>query len=161
MNLCQHETSLGMFWVLSGCLLPLVHARGFLVHRASSIRNGTGSRVLAAELSDAMGEALGCGGRVSEGELSLIEQRLAPMWQTLPKTLAGNVERRSLRYAVHRYFNRASSLHIRGFEPSRPPTPLAGEAMTYSRSVCLHLSSRSSSPSTSSCAASRSAMRRM
>lgn len=113
--------SVGVFMVLLGSLVPpLVHARGFLVHRVNSIRNGTQSRILASELSNAMGEVLGCGGHISQDELLLIEGKLAPMWRSLPKNVAGNVERRSLRYVVHRYFNRQSSLHIRGFEPSRP-----------------------------------------
>eukprot|EP00446_Apocalathium_sp_SHHI-4_P012387 CAMPEP_0177196142 /NCGR_PEP_ID=MMETSP0367-20130122/23887_1 /TAXON_ID=447022 ORGANISM="Scrippsiella hangoei-like, Strain SHHI-4" /NCGR_SAMPLE_ID=MMETSP0367 /ASSEMBLY_ACC=CAM_ASM_000362 /LENGTH=577 /DNA_ID=CAMNT_0018644213 /DNA_START=97 /DNA_END=1830 /DNA_ORIENTATION=- len=71
-------------------------------------------------LGDAMGEALGCGGQVDEKHLASIEKALLPMWNTLPKTTAGRVERRSLRYLVHRHFNRQSALHIRGFEPSRP-----------------------------------------
>ena len=50
----------------------------------------------------------------------LTEQQLAPIWSTLPKNKAGNIERRSLRYLVHRHFTRRSALQIRGFEPSRP-----------------------------------------
>merc|ERR1719330_996132 len=68
-----------------------------------------------------MGEALGCGGHVGKEDISRIEQELAPLWRTLPKNSEGNVERRSLRYAIHRFFNRRSAVHIRGFEPSRSP----------------------------------------
>merc|ERR1719298_342244 len=44
---------------------------------------------------------------------------LTPMWRTLPKT-SERIDRRSLRYLVHRYFMQTSSLMIRGFEPMRP-----------------------------------------
>merc|ERR1719199_1439363 len=37
----------------------------------------------------------------------------------MPKT-NGNVDRRTLRYLVHRYFMQTSSLMVRGFEPTRP-----------------------------------------
>jgi len=84
------------------------------------MRGGIDARALDRELNEAMGEAMGCGGHVDEGRLAFIEQKIASMWSTLPKNAAGNVERRSLRYLVHRYFSRESALHIRGFEPSRP-----------------------------------------
>lgn len=57
---------------------------------------------------------------MNEKTISRIEHQLAPIWNTLPKTEEGNVERRSLRYVIHTYFNRRWSIHIRGFEPSRP-----------------------------------------
>lgn len=66
-----------------------------------------------------MGEAFGCGGEVGHEDLVKITQKLTSMWKTLPKNSEGNLERRSLRYAVHRYFNREWSLQIRGFEPTR------------------------------------------
>jgi len=75
---------------------------------------------LQGELGTAMAEALGCGGHVGEEHLSAIEQLILPMWQTLPKIADDRIERRSLRYLVHRQFNRKSALHIRGFEPTRP-----------------------------------------
>jgi len=104
------------------CVFP-ADARNFLINRKSSLKNPNAmtARTFQSELSNAMGEALGCGGHVGEDELLHIEQQLATMWSTLPKNSEGNVERRSLRYAIHRYFNRRSSIHIRGFEPSRPP----------------------------------------
>jgi len=57
---------------------------------------------------------------VDDARLERIRQKLQPMWQTLPKNVGGNVDRRSLRYLVHRHFNRESAIHVRGFEPSRP-----------------------------------------
>merc|ERR1719247_2866231 len=62
---------------------------------------------------------LGCGGQASEAKMSSIRKTLEPMWRTLPKT-SERIDRRSLRYLVHRYFMQTSSLMIRGFEPTRP-----------------------------------------
>jgi len=98
-----------------------VAAKSFLVEqRKSSVRGSLDAGVLERDLSSAMGEALGCGGHVGEKHLASIEAQLAPMWRTFPKTAEGNIERRSLRYLIHRHFSRTSALHIRGFEPSRP-----------------------------------------
>merc|ERR1719409_1270894 len=62
---------------------------------------------------------LGCGGQADPEHAKAIRAVLTPMWRTLPKT-SGNIDRRSLRYLVHRYFMQVSSLMVRGFEPSRP-----------------------------------------
>jgi len=115
--------------VASGAILVLlaftftteVTAKSFLVEqRKSSVRGALDARGLERDIGTAMGEALGCGGHVGGEHLAAIEAQLAPMWSTLPKTAEGNVERRSLRYLIHRHFSRTSALHIRGFEPSRP-----------------------------------------
>merc|ERR1719336_1573070 len=63
--------------------------------------------------------ALGCGGHVGDRELQTIEAELQPIWQSMQKNSKNRIERRSLRYLVHRFFDRRSALHIRGFEPSR------------------------------------------
>merc|ERR1719343_1415591 len=63
--------------------------------------------------------ALGCGGHVGDRELEAIERELEPIWQSLQKDAENRIERRSLRYLVHRFFDRRSALHVRGFEPSR------------------------------------------
>merc|ERR1719198_831748 len=68
---------------------------------------------------NAMGSMLGCGGQPDRGQIKAITSVLTPMWRTLPKT-ADRIDRRSLRYLVHRYFMQTSSLMLRGFEPSRP-----------------------------------------
>mmetsp|Transcript_73731 Transcript_73731/g.198663 ORF Transcript_73731/g.198663 Transcript_73731/m.198663 type:complete len:592 (+) Transcript_73731:86-1861(+) len=98
-----------------------VAAKGFLVERRGSIRGSLDASSFERELNTALGEALGSGGSADlERRLAEVQQRLAPIWSTLPKNGAGNVERRSLRYLVHRHFSRQSALQIRGFEPSRP-----------------------------------------
>merc|ERR1719409_1584166 len=62
---------------------------------------------------------LGCGGQADPEHAKAIKAVLIPMWRTLPKT-SGNIDRRTLRYLVHRYFMQTSSLMVRGFEPTRP-----------------------------------------
>merc|ERR1719262_1084396 len=66
-----------------------------------------------------MGSMLGCGGQPDPEHINAIKATIMPMWRTLPKT-SGRVDRRTLRYLVHRYFMQTSSLMVRGFEPSRP-----------------------------------------
>merc|ERR1719265_3014066 len=68
---------------------------------------------------NAMGSMLGCGGQADAAHVSSIKAVLTPMWRTLPKNY-DRIDRRSLRYLVHRYFMQTSSLMIRGFEPTRP-----------------------------------------
>merc|ERR1719265_1608516 len=69
-----------------------------------------------------MAAVLGCGGPAGEAKIASTQAALRPMWETLPKTSSSSdrVDRRSMRYLVHRYFMQTSSLMIRGFEPSRP-----------------------------------------
>jgi len=102
-----------------GLEAPLAAGRGLAGERKGSLRSGVDVEAWQQELNEAMGEALGCGGQVSEERLSAIERALLPIWRALPKTSEGRAERRSLRYLVHRHFSRASQLHIRGFEPTR------------------------------------------
>merc|ERR1719446_729224 len=65
-----------------------------------------------------MGSMLGCGGEVDSAQASTVMATLTPMWRTLPKN-SGRIDRRTLRYLVHRYFMQTSSLMVRGFEPTR------------------------------------------
>jgi len=76
-------------------------------------------KALREGIKNAMGSILGCGGPPDEGQIEAIKKTVQPMWNTMPKT-NGQIDRRSLRYIVHRYFIQTSSLMIRGFEPSRP-----------------------------------------
>merc|ERR1719443_2077968 len=71
------------------------------------------------EIMNAMGSMLGCGGQADREMVKAIKASLTPMWRTLPKT-NNRIDRRSLRYMVHRHFMQTSSLMIRGFEPTRP-----------------------------------------
>jgi len=62
---------------------------------------------------------LGCGGQPDPELVAAVRGTLTPMWRTLPKT-SDRIDRRSIRYLVHRYFMQTSSIMVRGFEPSRP-----------------------------------------
>mmetsp|Transcript_53601 Transcript_53601/g.152745 ORF Transcript_53601/g.152745 Transcript_53601/m.152745 type:complete len:576 (-) Transcript_53601:96-1823(-) len=104
------------FLVLAQC--PSADAKGFLVDKG--LRSNVDAKSFQSHLRDAMGEALGCGGHVSQGQLDAIEQVLTPMWHSFPKNAGGNVERQSLRYVAHRYFSQRSSFQVRGLEPSKP-----------------------------------------
>lgn len=93
---------------------------GFRSERRSGLRSRLDEGHFTAELRTAMDEILGCGGEVDEAKLASIERFLAPIWQTLPASATGHIERRLLRYVVHRYFEQTSLLVVRGFEPNRP-----------------------------------------
>jgi len=71
------------------------------------------------DIWNAMGTMMGCGDQFAPEKVTAIETALAPMWRTLPKNEHGLVERRLLRYVVHRHFMKQSSLIVRGFEPTR------------------------------------------
>merc|ERR1719270_1040273 len=107
------------------CLLSALLLLSLLVSAISSGflsegKHRLNANAFDAELSEAMGSILGCGGHIGEEELKSIEDELLPIWRALHKPVEDHIERRSLRYLVHRFFDRRSALHIRGFEPSRP-----------------------------------------
>jgi len=72
---------------------------------------------LRSELTQAMSSAMGAAKSIEEAHLEGLRAKLLPMWQTLPKNEHGLVDRRSLRYAVHRYMLQTYSLAIIGLEP--------------------------------------------
>jgi len=91
--------------------------KSFLAPDASKHYSLT-KKAFQADITNAMGSMLGCGGEATPQKIASIQKVLEPMWRTLPKT-TGHIDRRSLRYLVHRYFMQTSSLMIRGFEPTR------------------------------------------
>lgn len=91
----------------------------FVERPKGSLRSRVDSGAFHGEVDNAMAEALGCGGHLTEEDMAGIKKALTPVWNTLPKNVAGRVERGSLRYLVHRYFNQRSALMVRGFEPPR------------------------------------------
>jgi len=103
-------------------ILAIIHgpqssyaSSGFLHDKGDSLSG----KAFKDEVMNAMGSMLGCGGRADPKQEKAIKAALTPMWRTLPKT-SGRVDRRTLRYLVHRYFMQTSSLMVRGFEPTRP-----------------------------------------
>jgi len=84
--------------------------------QAGSLRKG--NRPVEADLQAALTAVLGGGHDVHHGRLDEIRQVLVPMWSSLPNNEHGRVDKRSLRYGVHRYFMRHYSLSIVGLEPT-------------------------------------------
>jgi len=76
------------------------------------------SKAFQEEIMNAVGSMLGCGGEADRDHVESIRSVMMPMWRTLPKT-QNRIDRRSLRYLVHRYYMQTSSMMVRGFEPSR------------------------------------------
>lgn len=93
------------------CIVTQTLGSGFL--KGSSV-----PRASADAFQAALDAALGCGSEVRPEHLAAIEASLLPTWRVLPKTTRGHIDWRSLRYLAHRYFMKASSLRVRGFEPS-------------------------------------------
>lgn len=113
--------------LLASILSPCCATANLVTARRVSLRAAGSSQAvdenttfLQTELSTAMGEALGCGGQVDSEKLKVIERMLVPFWKALPTSPEGRIDRRLLRYVVHRYFERLSSLHVRGFEITAP-----------------------------------------
>merc|ERR1719487_1043879 len=98
--------------------VPLADAKGFLKTN-QAVERQLRAASLDAEVEQAMGAALGCGGPVDQEKMSDINKALLPMWNTLPKNSNGRIDQRSLRYMAHRYFMQRSNLQVRGFEPAK------------------------------------------
>jgi len=104
--------------LLAACMvLLLVPCHGsskFLSDHGNSVN----AKAFRDEIMNAMGSVLGCGGHADQKQIASIHAVVKTMWHTMPKT-DDRIDRRSLRYVVHRYFMQTSSLMVRGFEPSR------------------------------------------
>lgn len=85
--------------------------------RASAFVPKHNAEALVAELRQAMNTALGNLRQVKEVHLQRLREKLEPMWRSLPKNEHGLLDRRSLRYAVHRHFLQTYGLAIVGLEP--------------------------------------------
>lgn len=98
-----------------------VYARN--THQISSSgglrRSGRSANDFRNDLRVAVANVLGEGHDVHHGHLEGILQKILPMWRSLPKNDQNRVDRRSLRYAVHRFFMQEYSLSIIGLEPAQ------------------------------------------
>jgi len=142
MQIRAHAGAFSMFSLALVILPGASMASGGLGRRGALRAAHLDAGGLQGELGEAMAEALGCGGHVAEEHLMAIEEQILPMWRTLPKVAGDRVERRSLRYLVHRHFNRKSALHIRGFEPTRPANASGwGDADILSQRVPAYVES--------------------
>lgn len=76
------------------------------------------TEALTNDLHLAVAEALGDGHGIAERDLLAIRKVMDPMWNSIPKNRYGRIDRRLLRYLVHRYFMQRYSLSIIGLEPA-------------------------------------------
>lgn len=88
----------------------------------------------------AVATVLGEGHDVHHGHLEEIHQKVLPMFRSLPTNQFSRVDRRSLRYVVHRYFMQVYSLSIVGLEPSQVNAPHE-EALLLSQVVPSYVKS--------------------
>jgi len=88
----------------------------------------------------AVASVLGQGHDIHHGHLENIHQKVLPMWRSLPTNQFSRVDRRSLRYVVHRYFMQVYTLSIVGLEPSQVNAPHE-EALLLSQVVPSYVKS--------------------
>jgi len=69
-------------------------------------------------LRSALDSALGVGHGVQDWHMQEILAELTPTWKSLPQDSFGRVNRRSLNYVAHRYFEQRYSLSIIGLQPT-------------------------------------------
>jgi len=85
--------------------------------QATALRRGRPSlEAQQADMHAALTAVLGSR-EVDRARLHEIKQRVLPMWRSLPTNEQGRVDRRSLRYGLHRYFMDLYSISIVGLEP--------------------------------------------
>jgi len=101
--------------VLALFSVPCECSSAFLSNHGGSLSE----KAFRDDIMNAMGSVLGCGGEADKAHIDAIKAVVMPMWRTIPKT-QNQIDKRYLRYLVHRYFMKSSSLMVRGFEPTRP-----------------------------------------
>jgi hypothetical protein len=107
--------------LLTAAAIPShVQARAGLAQSKNTLRATVNVDLFQKNLRDAVGDMLGCGEGSQQNDLDTVEKKVLPIWNSLPKSATGRIERPLLRYIVYRYFMGASSLVIRGFEQSSP-----------------------------------------
>eukprot|EP00928_Gymnodinium_smaydae_P007427 TRINITY_DN1266_c0_g1_i1.p1 TRINITY_DN1266_c0_g1~~TRINITY_DN1266_c0_g1_i1.p1 ORF type:complete len:600 (+),score=173.42 TRINITY_DN1266_c0_g1_i1:125-1924(+) len=87
---------------------------------------GGGRASLRDELHMAIASALGSGHSAytrGGGRLAELRKKIEPMWRALAKNEHDRVDRRSLRYAVHRVLLQTRGLSIQGLEPVTAAQP--------------------------------------
>merc|ERR1719453_81510 len=92
------------------------------------------------DLMSAVASVLGQGHDIHHGHLERVHQKVLPMWRSLPTNQFSRVDRRSLRYVVHRYFMQVYTLSIVGLEPSQVNAPHE-EALLLSQVVPSYVKS--------------------
>jgi hypothetical protein len=93
-------------------LLPLVSGKDFL-GADPKLR----AKLVKEELQGVLSAVLGHGHGVDEAHLTVIRDRLRPMFRALPKNLQGRVSAPVMRYSIQRYFSQQHGWIVKGFEP--------------------------------------------
>jgi hypothetical protein len=93
-------------------LLPLVNAKDFL-GADPNLR----AKMVKEELQGVLSAVLGNGHGVDETHLTVIRDRLKPLFRALPKNLKGRVSAPVMRYSIQRYFSQQHGWVVKGFEP--------------------------------------------
>ncbi|CAK0826827.1 unnamed protein product [Prorocentrum cordatum] len=117
-------------FLASAAIPSQVQARTGLVQSKSTLRATANVDLFQKNLRDAIGDMLGCGQGNQQNDLDTIEKKVLPIWNSLPKSANGRIERPLLRYIVYRYFMGTSSLVIRGFEQSSPVNESAAHILS-------------------------------
>jgi len=111
----HHDARCCMFLIAFASFSSTCDAGDFLADKGGKLTE----KAFRDDIMNAMGSVLGCGGEADPAQIDSIKSVIMPMWRTMPKT-QNRIDRRHLRYVVHRYFMQKSSLMVRGFEPMRP-----------------------------------------
>jgi hypothetical protein len=85
------------------------------VAKPSGFLSATATAELHDELHQAIREALGASN--TSQRFNIVREAVRPMWMSLAKNLEGRVDRRSLRYAVHRHMMKTRHISVLGLEP--------------------------------------------
>jgi hypothetical protein len=75
------------------------------------------AKLVKEELQGVLSAVLGHGHGVDEKHLTVIRERLKPMFGALPKNLKGRVSAPVMRYSIQRYFSQQHGWVVKGFEP--------------------------------------------
>eukprot|EP00927_Polykrikos_kofoidii_P032955 TRINITY_DN2792_c0_g2_i6.p1 TRINITY_DN2792_c0_g2~~TRINITY_DN2792_c0_g2_i6.p1 ORF type:complete len:628 (-),score=78.64 TRINITY_DN2792_c0_g2_i6:457-2064(-) len=70
-------------------------------------------------------------------EFSVIRNKLLPMWRSLAKNEHGRIDRRSLRYMVHRYLLRTHYIVVNGLQPLQKHANKTEAALFFERAPLL------------------------
>jgi hypothetical protein len=86
--------------------------------KPSGFLSATATSELRDELHQAIQEALGNSHDLNTSRrFQVVREAIQPLWMSLAKNQEGRVDRRSLRYAVHRYMMKSRRISVLGLEP--------------------------------------------
>jgi hypothetical protein len=85
--------------LLTAAAIPShVQARAGLAQSKNTLRATVNVDLFQKNLRDAVGDMLGCGEGSQQNDLDTVEKKVLPIWNSLPKSATGRIERPLLRY---------------------------------------------------------------